>query len=423
MYILAEVIGVISEVFIIYIFIQGICPKKERSPIAILLAYVGYGAGLLILSFIGNAAVLRIGFCCLGIVLLVSFFYTANGIQALFMGMAFCAIYMLIDVGVFIAASLLHIDSDLIMSRGTSRCIYIATTHIILLAAISIVLCFFKSKSNAITFSFILVLSPGYIISILLGLSFCRYLQASGSDLPLPFLFASIALLYMNIVLVFYAQQAKISAKARQEIEIAEHHYKMQELYYSQLQNEQNETRALFHDISKRMTAMNELVRENSSEQAHELLSETQKLYENIGNVVDVGNSIISAILNEYKAKAQQKNIEFSFSVSVPEQLQISAVDCYILLGNTLDNAIEGALSVPEDKRRVHLQLRQHQKTLFYKIENSCTEGHTTRKRSGNHGYGLQNVRKCVDKYSGEMVTSYENGNYIFTSRITCQSQ
>lgn len=247
MYILAEVIGVISEVFIIYIFIQGICPKKERSPIAILLAYVGYGAGLLILSFIGNASVLRIGFCCLGIVLLVSFFYTANGIQALFMGMAFCAIYMLIDVGVFIAASLLHIDSDLIMSRGTARCIYIATTHIILLAAISIVLCFFKSKSNAITFSFFLVLSPGYIISILLGLSFCRYLQASGSDLPLPFLFASIALLYMNIVLVFYAQQAKISAKARQEIEIAEHHYKMQELYYSQLQNEQNETRALFH--------------------------------------------------------------------------------------------------------------------------------------------------------------------------------
>ena len=398
MYILAEVIGVISEVFIIYIFIQGICPKKERSPIAILLAYVGYGAGLLILSFIGNAAVLRIGFCCLGIVFLVSFFYTANGIQALFMGMAFCAIYMLIDVGVFIAVSLLHIDSDLIMSRGTSRCIYIATTHIILLAAISIVLCFFKSKSNAITFSFILVLSPGYIISILLALSLCRYLQASASDLPLPFLFASIALLYMNIVLVFYAQQAKISAKARQEIEIAEHHYKMQELYYSQLQNEQNETRALFHDISKRMTAMNELVRENSSEQAHELLSETQKLYENIGNVVDVGNSIISAILNEYK-------------------------DCYILLGNTLDNAIEGALSVPEGKRRIHLQLRQHQKTLFYKIENSCTEGHTTRKRSGNHGYGLQNVRKCVDKYSGEMVTSYENGNYIFTSRITCQSE
>lgn len=229
------------------------------------------------------------------------------------------------------------------------------------------------------------------------------------------------ALLYMNIVLVFYAQQAKLSADTRREIEIAEHHYKMQELYYSQLQNEQNETRALFHDISKRMAAMNELIRENSSEQAHELLSETKELYENIGNVVDVGNSIISAILNEYKERSQQEGIAFSFSVSVPEQLQISAVDCYILLGNTLDNAIEGALSVPDGERRIHLQLRQHQKTLFYKIENTCTEGHATRKRNKNHGYGLKNVHKCIDKYSGEMITSYENGCFCFTSRITCR--
>lgn len=165
---------------------------------------------------------------------------------------------------------------------------------------------------------------------------------------------------------------------------------------------------------------MNELVRENSSEQAHELMSETQKLYENIGNVVDVGNSIISAILNEYKSRAENDNIAFSFSVSIPEHLHVSAVDCYIILGNTLDNAIEGALSLPECDRKIHLQLRQHQKTLFYKLENTCTAGHVTRKRNRSHGFGLQNVRKCIDKYSGEMITSHENGYFIFTSRITC---
>ena len=33
MYILAEVIGVISEIFIIYIFIQGICPKRNVPPL------------------------------------------------------------------------------------------------------------------------------------------------------------------------------------------------------------------------------------------------------------------------------------------------------------------------------------------------------------------------------------------------------
>lgn len=420
MYILAEIIGVISEVFIIYIFIQGVFFEKAPHRFTLFLSYTLYGVGLLVLSFIINAAVPRILFCGTGIVLLVLLFYKAKGIQAVFMGITFCAIYMMIDIFIMLLASLLHIDGNLIMSHSNSRSVYIVTTHILLLVAISIVLCFVRKKSSAITFPFVLVLSPGYLISIFLGLSFCQYLQDSGEDIPLPFLFASVALLYMNIVIVFYAQQAKITADKQHENEMAEHHYKMQELYYAQLQNEQNETRALFHDISKRMKAMNALICDNSSVQADELLAETQKLYENIGNVVDVGNSIISVILNEYKNRAEREKITFSFSVSVPSQLQISAVDCYIILGNTLDNALEGALSAEEGERRIYLQLRQHQGTLFYKLENTCTESHTTRKRSKNHGYGLQNVSKCIDKHSGEMVTSYENGKFIFTSRITC---
>lgn len=394
MYILAEIIGVISEVLIIYIFIQGVFPEKEQHRFVFFLSYILYGVGLLVLSFIINAAILRILFCGTGIVLLVLLLYKSKGIQAIFMGIAFCAIYMMIDVFIILLASLLNIDSNLIMSHSISRSVYIVTTHILLLVVISIVLCFVRKKSRAITFPFVLILSPGYIISIFLGLSFCRYLQDSGEDLPLPFLFASIALLYMNIVIVFYAQQAKFSADKRRENELAEHHYKMQELYYAQLQNEQNETRALFHDINKRMKAMNALICENSSEQASELLAETQRLYENIGNVVDVGNSIISAILNEYKNRAEREKIAFSFSVSIPSQLHISAVDCYIILGNTLDNAIEGALSAAEGERKIYLQLRQHHGTLFYKLENTCTESHTTRKRSKNHGYGLQNVSK-----------------------------
>lgn len=420
MYILSELVGVISEVLVIHIFIQGIFPEKEQYDRIRIFAYIGYSVGLLALSFLKNAVYFRILFCGIGIVMLVLFFYESKPIQALFMGVAFCALYMMIDVCIMLLASLLDIDSGLVMSQGISRFVYIVTTHILLLVAVSVLLCFIRQKSSAITFPFILILSPGYVISIFLGLSFCKYLQDTGEDLPLPFLFASIALLYMNIVLVFYAQQAKISADKQWEIEIAEHHYHMQAQYYEQMQNEQNDTRALYHDINKRIRAMTALVQESNSQQAGELLEETQRLYETIGNVVDVGNSIVSAILNDYKARAEKEKIDFAFSVSIPSQLSVSAVDCYIVLGNTLENAIEGALSVPEEERKIFLQLRQHQETLFYKIENTCTEGHTTRKRSKSHGYGLQNVRKCIEKYSGDMMTSFENGKFTFTSRITC---
>lgn len=420
MYILSEIIGVISEVIIIFLFIQGVFSKKALSPLAFIFSFFFYGAGLLSLSFIISAAILRIIFCGVGIVLLVLFLYHSNLVQAVFIGIVFCAVYMMIDVFVMLLASLFSIDSGVIMSHSVTRSIYIVTTHILLLVAVLIILCFVRNKSNAVTFPFVLILSPGYVISITLGLSFCRYLQNSAEDLPLPFLFASLALLYMNIVIVFYAQQAKISADKQRETELAEHHYQMQELYYTQLQSEQDEARALFHDMSKRMKAMKALVRENSTKEANLLLEETQSLYENLGTVVDVGNPIISAILNEYKEKAVKESISFTFSVSVPPQLNLSAVDCYIILGNTLDNAIEGALSTAEVDRKIHLQLRQHQGTLFYKLENSCTKSHTIRKRSKSHGYGLQNVNKCIEKYHGEMITSYANGIFTFTSQMSC---
>lgn len=419
MYVFSELIGVISEVLIIFLFIQGIFARKPKKTWIIFASYVGYGCGLAILSFVKDAAYERIFFCGMGIILLTYFFCEAKLVQSIFTGCAFCAIYMMIDVFIFLLAAVINIDTELIMTHSNSRCVYIITTHIFLLVVVSIVLGLTKRKRSAITPSFVLVLSPGYIISIILGLSFCQFIQSTGEDLPIPFLFASIALLYMNIVLVFYAEQAKMSSDRKREIEIAEHHYAMQEQYYEQLRNEQNETRALFHDISKHMQAMQTLVDENHSDLAMNVLTETQRLYDDIGNVVDVGNSVISVILNEYKNRANDEGIKFTFSVSVPEELKITAVDCYIILGNTLDNAIEGTLSVPKEKRRLFLQLRQHQNTLFYKIENTCSESHITRRRDKNHGYGLRNVKKCIEKYSGDMVTFIEDGKFVFKARLT----
>lgn len=420
MYILTEVMGVISEVLIIWIFIQGNYISRNTAPWIDLIGWFLYGCGLMVLSFIEGAVYERIMFCGCGIVLLTFFLYEANLLQSVCTGIAFCAIYMMTDVFIFLLSSLYGFDSQTIMQRSPARCVYIITTHIFLLAIISLVLLLKKNRSSAITLPFVLIMLPGYIISILLGLSFCKYLEVSGENLPTPFLFASSAMLYMNIILVFYAEQAKKASDRKRKIEIAEHHYTMQEQYYEQLRLEQNETRSLFHDISKHLRAMQALVNENELNQAQNLLKETQTLYRNIGNVVDVGNYVISVLLNEYKNRAQEEGIEFIFSVSISEDIKLAAVDCYIILGNTLDNAFEGTLSVPEGNRKISLQLRQHQQTLFYKIENTCSPVHAQRKRDKNHGFGLQNVRKCLNKYSGDMITSIEEGKFVLMAHLTC---
>lgn len=192
----------------------------------------------------------------------------------------------------------------------------------------------------------------------------------------------------------------------------------MQEQYYEQLRGEQEETRAMFHDINKYMQAMRTLAAEVNVAEVNQMMVETQELFESLTTVVDVGNSVVSTILNEYQAIVEYSNISFDFDISVPKNLGISAVDLYVLLGNTLDNAVDACKSVPEGERYIRIQMRIYHNILFYQIENPYTQEYPQRSRGKGHGYGLQNVQKCVEKHNGHMSISQKGNKFILSMRL-----
>ena len=234
--------------------------------------------------------------------------------------------------------------------------------------------------------------------------------------MQIPVLLSAIGLLYLNILIILYAERAKNASDQRLEAELAEHHYAMQEQYYEQLRSDQEETRAMFHDINKSLQAMRALVSEGNAGEANQVLVETQELFGGLGAVVDVGNSVVSVILNEYKQLAADANVSLSYDVSVPQNLGLTAVDLYVILGNTLDNALEACASLPVERREIKLQLRKHRNMLFYQIENPYSPEHITRKKNRKHGYGLTNVQKCIDKYSGRMSVSRDNDQFVLSA-------
>lgn len=48
--------------------------------------------------------------------------------------------------------------------------------------------------------------------------------------------------------------------------------------------------------------------------------------------------------------------------------------------------------------------MRTFHDMLFYKIENPYAEDYAKRNKGKNHGFGLQNVKRCVEKYNGDML-------------------
>lgn len=418
MYIIAELTGVVTEILLAHIYLDGFFTQRLRPRWAILAAYIMSGGILAILSFVPDASFLRLAFYLVALGLIVYSFFNASILQAVFASISYCCLCVLNEMLIFGLFSLFHIDAQTIMSYGHSRAICIIISHMLLWLCVLIVLAITKRKRTAITLPFLLTLTPGYIAGIIIGLSFCQQVLSGDDRMSVPVLISAIGLLYLNILIILYAEQAKKASDERLQAELAEHHYAMQEQYYEQLHREQEETRAMFHDINKYMQAMRTLASEAKAAEVNQMMAETQELFESLTTVIDVGNSIVSTILNEYQEITEDANIPFDFDVSVPKNLGISAVDLYVLLGNTLDNAIEACQSLPVEERYIRIQMRIYHNILFYQIENPYAEEYPQRNRGKEHGYGLQNVQKCVEKYNGHMSISRNEHKFILSMRL-----
>lgn len=417
MYIISEIIGILVELYILHLFLQGSFDAQSRSPYLQTAAYGVFGILTAVFAFIPDASFVRLGLCCVGIVIVALYFFCTTIPQAIYSSIAFCALYVLTDVAMVAFFSLANVDAQEVMAHTTARTICITTSRIALLLLVLCHIAVTKRKRSAITIPFLFALSPGCIAGIMLGISFCKRVHLAHADWPLSFLIAAIGLLYLNIMIVFYAERTKKTSEQKHELELSEQHYLMQQQYYEQLQAEQENTRSMFHDINKHMQAMKLLVAKNDVSEAGQLLEDTHTLFDRLGNVVDVGNPVLSVILNEYLKKASRNQIAFDFDVSVPADWGISAVDAYVMLGNTLDNAIDACCMLPEEERHIHLQMRTFHDILFCKLENSYKLD-TSKTKGKTHGYGLQNVRKCVEKYHGDMSIEQDSSLYKITIRL-----
>ena len=256
----------------------------------------------------------------------------------------------------------------------------------------------------------LLQLVPSWLVAVLLCEEVIRN-QSYDSVIVLEIL-AFLWLLYAGIQL--HQVGNKLEDKLRQHLEKQQkvHHYALQEEYYQELRNKQSETRALWHDLNKYLRAAKA---ESPSAKA---LVQLEAMLNSATEIVDVGNPVLNVILNEYVQMAKATGVELRMKVQVPEKLSVCVADLYILIGNTMDNALEACAYLPPEQRMIDLALRTHNDVLFYKLTNPCASKQPKRDADSMRGHGLQNVRRCAEKYGGTVDWTKENGFFSITAHL-----
>lgn len=166
---------------------------------------------------------------------------------------------------------------------------------------------------------------------------------------------------------------------------------------------------------------------------AHRSLEENDKLdtYLNsletdlasVDSLIKSGNVMVDAILNSKLSLAKSRKIAINAKAVVPKNISISEIDLCVIIGNLLDNSIEGCMGISDESQRfirVYMDLKRN--NLYMSITNSS--GAKIHKHGGkylstkgeNHGFGLMRVDRIVEKYSGYIKRRDEEG--AFTSEI-----
>lgn len=133
-------------------------------------------------------------------------------------------------------------------------------------------------------------------------------------------------------------------------------------------------------------------------------------------------NFTVNTILQRYATQADERDVRFSVSASLPEALGLDESDLCRLLFNLLDNALEAAVKTPPERpREIRCTLQIRQSYLAISCENTydgtlSTDEHgqllSTKDKQSEHGFGLVQMRAIAEKYGSTLSISCDGERF-----------
>ena len=229
------------------------------------------------------------------------------------------------------------------------------------------------------------------------------------------FLLVNIIISYLMDDLVKSSQKALENQALRDQVSSYEREI--------MLQNENMEAlRSFRHDMKRHFAEISVLASTGEIEQIKNYVSAMENNLVESRRLVDSGNTALDTVLNYMLQRAVDKKIQLNVKVVVPSDLKLSAYDMNIIFGNLLENAIEAQKDVKNPS--IDLEINYLMDSLVVEISNRCLQkvifkGRlpvTTKQSVREHGYGLKNVKKVLDKYISTL--DFECSDERFTVKI-----
>lgn len=199
----------------------------------------------------------------------------------------------------------------------------------------------------------------------------------------------------------------------------------MQARYYEKMDYLSNDIRRFRHDYKNHMFCLNSLLNENKTEDAIKYLESITNNQTMQTSTFRSGNTIADTILNDKNEIAAKNECRLNFTGVISPC--ISAFDICTILANALDNSIEACQKITDGNKRfidVNCFLKRDIQIICISNPNSNDNPNlqTSKENKTDHGFGLFNIKKTVEKLGGTVNVTQQYPIFVLDIMFTVPS-
>ena len=229
--------------------------------------------------------------------------------------------------------------------------------------------------------------------------------------------FSAVLIVPIFMVLIIYLLFNCISKQYFENISLLmEKQVEQQVEHYKKINKLTDDLREFRHDYKNHMICLQSLLNNKQYDEALSYVKSITNQEILDSNRFFSGNQIADAILTDKNELAQKNNCKIIFDGSVSDEISVSNL-CTIL-SNALDNSIEACSKIDSDETQI-IDVKCVASELIQIIRisnpnldnNAVTE--TSKADRKNHGFGLSNIRRTVERMDGQMIISSQYPTFV----------
>lgn len=430
-YYISSIAIILFEVICCIIFFESFCNKdkddKKYSKICLITGLVM--ADFACALFLSQWLIVKLAVITLITAISMKWYFKISIGRAIVFSFLFVGLLMLVDYIAYSINNTIFLTPDMPAQESE-----LAGSMVIVLAKIILFLCviiikkyFGKKKaellvdSEWIRFLFFPVFTIVMIAAITMTF---KYVESSTQAMVLYLM--AFGMVGMNIFVYYLINNIMEREMELHEKKIFEIQVKNQLEMYNSISDNFERQKQKSHEFKNHILCIEGLLKEKQYAKLESYVYDISSVLSNEKNAINTNNAIVNAILNTKYQEAISKQIVFVCKVNDLSEINLNDEDIVVLLANLLNNAIEACESCVEN-RVLKLKFVKEEENIVLSVKNTYSKPLIYKNNEivtskilapEEHGVGIKNIIRVVEKYNGSYVIQHDNIEFFFSILI-----